>query len=376
MNKALSVMLICLMATSAMAALSPQHQEWGDGPAKWIMTSDEQRAWRKVATDADAVNFIDLFWARRDPSSGTPVNEYRNEFEGRVAYSDQTFVEKGKRGAMTDRGRVYIVLGPSTFATNAIGQTSGQMGTDAGADPTGGRQMGSRHIWLWERADARKFDLPRIEVVFVEDPFTKRIQRDPMRPDFGRAEPRAIKKSIANPDLAAVPEWAPTGGLVPTARVSGVEVHFDPVAPAPAPAAPPVAAEGPAVASSTPGVSRLTLLAKGSINPRSSTDPFAAAQSETAFKGGRDVPWAVQYCSPTAAVPKLKYMLYMAGPTEQRTKDKEVKPERMTSQPGCYVLQGMVPVSKLGPGKYKLTVMIDAPETGDAYSVKGDFSVE
>lgn len=374
MNKALGVILICLAATPVMAALSPKLQEWGEGPAQWIMTSEEQRAWRKVATDSDAVNFIDLFWVRRDPTSGTAVNEFRYEFESRVAYSDEQFGEKHKRGAMSDRGRVHIVLGHGTSATTAVGQTTGQMGADSGTDVTGGRQMGHRYIWTWEKVDARKFDLGRIEIVFVEEPFTKRVQMDPRRPDFGRARPVAIRKAIVNPDLTAVPEWAAFGGLEPMARVTREEIVTVPMAPsAPAEAAAPD--EGPAVASSAPGVSRLTLLQRGSIDARSATDPFAVS-SDTTFKGGEDVPWAVQFCSAKAEVPRLKYLLYMAGPTEQRTREKDAKPERMTSLPGCYVLQGMVPVSKLAAGKYKLTVMIDDSATGDTYSVKGEFRVE
>ena len=34
-------------ASSAFAALSPEHQEWGKGPVQWIMTSDEQRQWKQ-----------------------------------------------------------------------------------------------------------------------------------------------------------------------------------------------------------------------------------------------------------------------------------------------------------------------------------------
>lgn len=381
MNKALGVLVLCLLAVPAMSALAPQFQEWGAGPAQWIMTADEQRTWKKVATDADAGSFIDLFWVRRDPSPGTAVNEFRNEFESRVAYSDQTFGEKRRRGAMTDRGRVYVVLGPSRSMTTAIGQTSAQTGAaDAGTDATGGRQMGHRYIWLWEGAEARKFDLGRVEVVFVEDPITHRVQRDPRRPDFGRAGPKAIQKAIVNPNLTAVPDWAAFGGLEPKARVTGTEnLDFEIPAPSvPVPAPAPVD-EGPAVASSAPGVSRLTLLPRGSIDARSSTDPFAG-QTDTTFKTGHDLPWAVQFCSAKAEVPSLKYSLLIAGPLdgqskEQRTKDRDAKLERMTAQPGCYVMQGTVPASKLAAGRYKLTVLIDSA-SGAIYDAKREFRLE
>src|SRR5688572_18985088 len=218
MNRVLALLLVCLTAVPAVAEISPTLKEWGAGPAQWIMTPEEQREWRKVATDSDAVKFIDLFWARRDPSSGTARNEFRIEFDSRVAYSDKTFGEKRKRGAMTDRGRVYISMGAPTTMEGMIGQSQSQMGSsDASSDASGFGQVGTRYTWVWERGDARKFDLSRIEVVFVEDPVTHRVQRDPRRPDFGRAGPVAIRKAIVNPELTAVPAWAATGGLEPVA---------------------------------------------------------------------------------------------------------------------------------------------------------------
>jgi GWxTD domain-containing protein len=378
MNKVLGLILICLTAVPLMAELSPELQEWGDGPAQWIMTSDETRAWRKVATDSDAVNFIDLFWARRDPTPGTALNRFRQEFESRVAYADETFADKRKRGAMTDRGRVYIVMGAATSMNGTVGQSTSSI--DSANTSSGGRQLGARHTWLWERADAQKFDMSRIEVVFIEDPVTHRVQRDPHRTDFGRAGPTAIRKAIVSPDLTAVPPWAATGGLHPVIRQSDVEIADDAPAPPSLPEEPvPAPNEGPAVASNTPGVSRLTLLPSGSIDAKSATDPFAG-HAETTFKAGRDMPWAMQYCSSKAETPKLTYSLLIAGPldgksAEQATRPKDAKLERMTALAGCYVLQGMAPVSKLGPGRYRLSILMDSA-AGDIYDIKREFHVQ
>ena len=115
----------------------------------------------------------------------------------------------------------------------------------------------------------------------------------------------------------------------------------------------------------------------GSINARSATDPFTV-KSETTFGAGSDVPWAVQYCSAKAEVPKLKFMLAITGPldgtsTEQMTRQKDAKPERMAAKPGCYVLQGMMPAAKLAAGRYKLRVMIDDAVTGDIHDLTQQF---
>ncbi len=65
------------------------------------------------------------FWARRDPLPATPANEFRDEFFERVRYAVEQFSEAGGQpGWNTDRGRVYIVLGPPSFAEERyIGRT-------------------------------------------------------------------------------------------------------------------------------------------------------------------------------------------------------------------------------------------------------------
>ena len=392
MNKVIGCIVISLMAVPAMAALSPQHVEWGAGPAQWIMTSDEKRAWRKVTTDSDAVNFIDLFWVRRDPTTGTAVNEYRNDFEGRVAFADQAYGEKRKRGAMTDRGRVYIVLGAATNMNAELRSTNAQKNVSIASDSdfAAGSVQGARDVWRWEYEDARKFGMSKIEVIFIEDPITRRFQCDPTRADFGMAGPAAIKRAVVNPDLTAVPAWAPTGGLRPVAPLtiaavpavpSIPPVSDEPVEPSDVPAD--VAVESavesnePPVASSTSGISRLTLLRGKWIDSRSPTDPFAG-HVETSVKSG-DLRWAAQFCSATAEVPKLKFNLLIVGPLDgaskqQVTKETDARPERMSSKPGCYVLQGSVP--KLAAGQYKLAVLLEEPATGELYDVRGEFRIE
>jgi GWxTD domain-containing protein len=54
--------------------------------------------------------FLSEFWARRDPSPGTPQNEMREQFYSAIAYAGKTYREGGRAatpGWKTDRGRVY-----------------------------------------------------------------------------------------------------------------------------------------------------------------------------------------------------------------------------------------------------------------------------
>jgi GWxTD domain-containing protein len=68
------------------------------------LPADQRAAWER-------------FWARRDPLPITAINEYRDQFFGRVRYATEAFREAGGRaGWDTDRGEVYIVLGPPDHA--------------------------------------------------------------------------------------------------------------------------------------------------------------------------------------------------------------------------------------------------------------------
>jgi GWxTD domain-containing protein len=375
------VSMFCLgiaFAVPSMAAISPAHQEWRNGPAQWLMTAEEQRAWREVKTDAEAIHFIDLFWVRRDPTPGTPDNEFRNEFETRVVFADRAFAEPRKRGALTDRGRVYIVLGPAKHMLGATRTSTGQLGAKMadGYDPTGGRQLGARDVWMWEHAEAQKFDMPKIEVVFIEDPSTRRVQRDPQRGDFVRANGVAVQKAIVNPGLTELPEWAPRGGLEP--RV----LRFESRAPRPVEEAPAVATEedtpfaGPG-ATAAPGASRLVLV-KGKSLP--SGDPLAAA-SASAFSPRDGLAWGLQFCSSTPATPRLKHIAVITGPldgdsSERVTKEKDATLIPLKGLARCYLLQGGLALPNLPRGRYELMVMIDDAVTWDSFKVQQLFKVE
>ncbi|HYC62830.1 MAG TPA: GWxTD domain-containing protein [Thermoanaerobaculia bacterium] len=357
-----ALLLLCLATVSASAALSPQLAEWGDGPAQWIMTSDERKEWRKLTTDADATKFIDEFWARRAPA-------YKTEFESRVKIADESWGEKRKRGAMTDRGRVYIVLGMPSNSGGGFAQSQAQLGVSLGGGDLGGnRQRAARETWIWEYADAQKFEMSRIEVVFFEDPNTRRVQRDPRRGDFSLASAVAIRKSLEVPSAARAVPSTPASPSVATPAPT----------PVPTPAAPVDVA--PVIASNTPGVSRLMLLKGGPLDPRSMTDPFPP-KSEMSFSGQREIPFALQVCAAKAELPKLKYLLLISGPLEgaskdQRTREKDATLDRLAAKPGCYALQSTVPVSHLTPGRYKVSVLLEEPATSDTWSVKAEFRLE
>lgn len=75
-----------------------------------IAAEDEIDRIRNVVPEERARAW-DEFWTRRDPTPGTPANEFRTEFFERVRHANENFgvLEPGWK---SDRGRVYIRYGP------------------------------------------------------------------------------------------------------------------------------------------------------------------------------------------------------------------------------------------------------------------------
>lgn len=86
------------------------YKKWLNEDVRWIITDEERAAFKSLSNDEERDNFIENFWARRDPTPDTPENEYKEEHYRRIAYANEHFAS-GKPGWMTDRGRIYIMYG-------------------------------------------------------------------------------------------------------------------------------------------------------------------------------------------------------------------------------------------------------------------------
>lgn len=388
---------LCLMlsTTAASAALSPQYEEWRKGPAQWIMTGDETRAWKNLKDDAAASAFIDLFWARRDPTPGTFENEFRADFDGRVINADKLYTEKRTRGALTDRGRALIVLGPPSRRTEEDVRATGS-GYDANTLAGTGRLTGGREEWWYTRDVAKKWGAPEIYIVFVTKQQQGRVVRDTQRTDWGIANAGAIKAAIVNPDLKTVPEWAATGGLNPIAfRIvpdgPGAAASQSATSTTQATAQTPRSSSTPATVTATvpfpesfepTGITRLTLSRTiYDIDLQSKTDPFAKLTTNDTFKASDELGWASQVCTGTNDEPNLRFQLRLSGTAAGETINRvgepdEMVPDRIRALNGCYMLRGAIPLEGMSPGNYELELSILDPSTRRDTILKKAFRIE
>lgn len=93
----------------------PQHyKKWLEEEVVYIITSKERDVFEQLQTDREREIFIEAFWKQRDPTQGTPQNEFREEHYKRIRYANEYFGRGTPRpGWKTDQGRIYIILGPA-----------------------------------------------------------------------------------------------------------------------------------------------------------------------------------------------------------------------------------------------------------------------
>lgn len=90
--------------------LKQVYKKWLENDVAYIITNEEKKAFKALATDEERENFIENFWRRRDPNPDTEENEYREEYYERIAYANEHYAS-GIPGWKTDRGRIYIAWG-------------------------------------------------------------------------------------------------------------------------------------------------------------------------------------------------------------------------------------------------------------------------
>jgi GWxTD domain-containing protein len=114
---------ILLMTAAALPArfqtpqLDKQYETWLKDEVNYLITDEEKKLFLSLKTDGERNAFINSFWARRDPVPLTPANEFKDEHYRRLAEA------KVKYGLHSDRGRIFILLGPADSIDN---ETSGK----------------------------------------------------------------------------------------------------------------------------------------------------------------------------------------------------------------------------------------------------------
>jgi GWxTD domain-containing protein len=93
--------------------------------------------WKTLPDGNARIAFVETFWGARDPA-------FRKEFERRVAFADANLAQDEEQlGSLSDRGMVFVLVGPPTYAGRKPMRTGEDANDNAGMSMFGSQEADS-----------------------------------------------------------------------------------------------------------------------------------------------------------------------------------------------------------------------------------------
>ncbi len=176
-----------------------KYEHWLKEEIKLLITPEEETAFKKLNSDEEKDKFIELFWAKRDPSTADRANEFKNEWSARLEFVNKTY-SKGSvsRGWHTDMGKVYMIFGPPARIQSAQSEVR--------TESRGGSQIeGPPETWVYQPMPA----------LGLTSEFTITFRNYQLGYDLDEMTPQAIRHAmeifpsvvVFNPDLKELPMY-------------------------------------------------------------------------------------------------------------------------------------------------------------------------
>ncbi|MEO8191745.1 MAG: GWxTD domain-containing protein [Acidobacteriota bacterium] len=132
MKKILVALAFFSAALLLSAANAPVNRKtWAASPDAYFLTAEERVAWKKVATDDQAREFVGKYLAERGDGFEPMLRE-------RIAVADKYFSAGKSRGSETLRGKVIILFGPPSRFSSKSGREGQGSGNSDRAKTAGG----------------------------------------------------------------------------------------------------------------------------------------------------------------------------------------------------------------------------------------------
>lgn len=201
-----------------------KYEQWVKEEVKLLITSDEENAFKTLKSDEEKDKFIELFWAKRDPSPLDRQNEFKDEWYKRLEFVNKTYAKGSiSKGWHTDMGRVYMIFGAPVIARGGPGQVK--------TESTGGTQIeGPPETWVYQAMPA----------LGLNSEFTVTFRNQQFGYDLDEMTPQSIRHAmevfpsvvVFNPGLKELPmykytldENSPEGKMIQDFKTTGQEIR-------------------------------------------------------------------------------------------------------------------------------------------------------
>ena len=227
------IIVLATLLAVGLAGLAPAPAAEKKGPDKYekwlkeevalLILPEDKAEFDGLKTDADKDRFIELFWAKRDPSPGTKANEFRDAWMARLDHVNKVYAAGlGPKGWRSDMGKVYLIFGPPVQVQGGGGEVR--------PTSSGGTQI-EAPVETWQYQPMPDLSLPdAFQVVFRNYQFGYELdQATPQK--IRRAMEVFSKVVVFNPDLKELPmykyvldENSPEGKMIREFIETGNEV--------------------------------------------------------------------------------------------------------------------------------------------------------
>ena len=197
-----------------------------------LLLPEEQALLKDLTDDKDRRELQKIFWARRDPTPGTPANEFEDNVRAVWKHADELFSYPNQKGSETGCGQVLALLGRpeevlgkgDTVRTPSV-TLSGREGREAAPAPGPGRQFDNMaylregstrepETWVYRDRLGLPYHFTNAELRVAFDPECRFPEAGILAQDLDRAAAALVTR----PDLAAT--RGSDGRLLPLAAAA------------------------------------------------------------------------------------------------------------------------------------------------------------
>ncbi len=131
-------------------------KNWHKEEVNHIITRAEAAEYRKLKKVEDQKSYIELFWAKRDPTPNTEKNEFKEEYYRRLAHVEETYRYGYNTGSKTEQGKIYLYFGQAKIVQQSPSAQASQ-------------SLQSDELWFYPSQPWMQLPKDSFSVVFSHD---------------------------------------------------------------------------------------------------------------------------------------------------------------------------------------------------------------
>lgn len=206
MKKGTFFLAVVLLVASGSMALSQNEKKlknWHKKDVNHIITKAEAAEYKKLKKSEDQELYIELFWAKRDPTPNTRKNEFREQYYQRLAHAEGAFRYGYNTGTNTEQGKIYLYFGQAKIVQQSPSARSSQ-------------RLQSDEVWFYPSHPWMKLPKDSYSVVFSYDGVGYSINHTLTDNRVIQAIYKYSETVLLFPDLNELPDYTEISTFDPT----------------------------------------------------------------------------------------------------------------------------------------------------------------